>query len=78
MTDQPPIEHCRSCGAPIRWCRHINTGRPAPIDADPAEDGNVSIYGSAYTVVVRATTADPGPFYHNHFVTCPHAAQHAR
>lgn len=81
MIDQDPnprIEHCRSCQAPIRWCKHVNTGRPAPIDADPVEDGNITLAGSMYAVVVRAATTDPGPFYKNHFVTCPHAAQHSR
>lgn len=74
----PPVEACRSCQAPIRWCKHVNTGRPAPIDAAPADEGNIVLYGSTYAVVTRATTPEPGPFYLNHFVTCPHAAQHGR
>jgi len=79
---------CRSCGAPIIWAINNRTGRKAPIDAEPAADGPIYLTSDgdtggdpAYAIVAvadRDLALHPGPFYTNHFMTCPNAAQHKK
>lgn len=69
---------CRrpGCGTPILWLRHAGTGRRAPIDADPAPDGNIVIdlEQGEYAVLAgeRLTRLrdDGAELRLNHFVTC--------
>lgn len=74
---------CRSCGAPILWA--ALKGKPFPVDATPADNGNIELQlqpGGVYTArVVRGPSAPllvaagvDEPRYVSHFVTCPHAS----
>jgi hypothetical protein len=67
-------EHCRSCGAEVIWARNDHTGREAPIDADPALDGNVLLLrDGTYHVLARGDPTPPAdlPRHKNHYSTCP-------
>jgi hypothetical protein len=75
-------EYCRSCSAPIYWLRNDTTGRPAPIDVRPVQDGPVIITadgGQLHYHVLSKAEKDAGVSvtrYANHFQTCPNAKQH--
>lgn len=80
-TTERKIEFCRSCRAPIVWLRHATSGKPAPIDRDPAPDGNILTdpRGGTYRIIEareRATFA--GALHKNHFATCGQAKQWSR
>lgn len=72
-------QRCAKCPIPIVWARSATTGRPMPVDAAPATNGNVrlrsdeqtwiaEVLGAGYAAVARAQ----GESLHlNHFVTCP-------
>jgi len=73
------IAQCRatSCQAPIYWLRHARTGKLAPINATPSEDGNciLDLAAGTYSTVLPAT-GYPGeyhttPRYRQHHTTCP-------
>lgn len=36
-------EHCRICGAPVRWVPHEKSGKIMILDKEPHEDGNVEL-----------------------------------
>jgi hypothetical protein len=74
---------CKSCGVEIIWRRSINSGKAMPIDADPADNGNVRLVGSAECEVVprgdlEQARADGEVLRLSHFVTCPDAPTHRR
>jgi len=70
----PEPSRCRSCGAAVLWLRHHRTGRLAPIDAEPADNGIAILVGDdRYAIVVQATPA-PITRYAPHYATCPQAA----
>lgn len=48
------MSKCASCGAPVLWLNHRDTGKPAPIDVSPSENGNVILFG-----VAEGPTDDP-------------------
>jgi hypothetical protein len=68
MTNQPKVEPCRSCKAPVVWAKTVND-KWAPFDAKPerrfilhpGEDG-----------ILRAESQ---PTYQSHYSTCPDAAK---
>lgn len=68
---------CISCGAPIYDLRSATTGRPAPIDVDPVERGNIKVDLEAGTYrVVGVDLVNPSPNrYVSHFTTCPDAVK---
>jgi hypothetical protein len=75
-------ETCDSCKAPVIWAYHEMSGKPAPIDAEPSEGGNIvmlpaDIFGAPrYRVLGPAAIGmQPGPLHKSHFMTCPHAKQ---
>lgn len=72
---------CSSCKRDIFWRVHVVTGKPAPLDAQPVDDGNIVLDdGETYRVLTkaeRATVVDI-PRYTSHFATCPTARQHRR
>lgn len=76
---QGPV--CRSCGAPIRWAR-TRAGKAVPLDAEPADDGNVVLQEDGTARVLTRRQMDGGgvaaPRYTSHFATCPDAARHRR
>lgn len=68
------MARCNSCPAEVLWLAHITTGKTAPIDAEPAEGGNIEV--SPATGKYRIVPADERPalaglLHTNHFVTCP-------
>jgi hypothetical protein len=73
---------CRSCGASVYWLKHHETGKLAPIDAEPVPDGNIVIEGETYKILAKDLLAlaegfgDDIPRHKNHFATCPNAATH--
>lgn len=64
------------CGAPILMLVNNNTRNPAPVDADPAPDGNIAIdlVRGEYTVLTKDRLAEvraTGEALRlNHFYTC--------
>jgi hypothetical protein len=73
---------CRSCGAPVIWAHHEQSGKAAPIDAEPSDAGNVvllppDIFGAPrYRVLGPASVGlEAGPRHTSHFMTCPQAKQ---
>ena len=64
------------CAAPILWVRHLRTGGRAPVDADPADNGNILVDETTgrYLVLagddLAAARTASTPLRLNHFVTC--------
>lgn len=72
---------CTSCGATIRFARHVNTRRQMPVDATPSVDGNLILFDQDGELLVRHASlpADSGKLrFKAHFATCPHADRHRR
>lgn len=66
---------CQSCARKILWVKTLK-GKTMPVDAEPAENGNLDI-SSGKAVVIKPGEYLPGiPLYTSHFATCPHSAQH--
>lgn len=68
---------CRKCGKECLWLKHKDTNKPAPIEAEPSENGNIFISGKLYRLatkeeIARAKTIGK-PLYLNHFSTCEFA-----
>lgn len=78
------VAKCRSCPAQVLWLDHVRTGKPAPIDVNPADDGNVLIDPDAGTYRVLAgddldhARSEGAPLRKNHFATCPGRQNHTR
>jgi hypothetical protein len=56
-----------------------------PVDADPVDDGNLTLVYPSPGATPIAVHADPGatligdpPRYRSHFATCPNADQHRK
>jgi len=71
---------CRSCHAPVRWVYVAPKMNRAPIDPEPAENGNMWVdHWQAGTPVMnvaanRAAIPRNVPLaYLSHFATCPQA-----
>lgn len=73
-------DKCKSCGAPVIWCV-TTTGGKMPVDAQPAEGGNLEVKetpsGAACTNVKKDERAGK-QLHKSHFVTCPSASQHRK
>lgn len=69
---------CRGCGQRIEWRRHTGTKKPAPIDPEPAEGGNILVVGESWYRVAVTTQDWAGPLHMNHFMTCPKAEAFTR
>lgn len=68
------IAHCRGCDADILWLKSERTGKPSPIDAYPAWNGNVLIDWEHETWRVATTdekAAHGRELHLSHFATCP-------
>lgn len=60
------------CGTEFVFRKHVETGKAAPIEAVPADNGNIRLLrGGLYEVLSgdRLANADP-PLYLNHYATC--------
>lgn len=72
---KPTPSTCNTCGASIYWTIDATTGRKAPIDAEPTDNGNV-LLAIAPNGVIKSRVLKKGedaggaPVRLNHFVTC--------
>lgn len=64
---------CRSCGQPVVWAAHHETGRLAPIDPAPNPAGNVVLLPKGRYRVLSAGEQPVGDRFTSHFATCAHA-----
>lgn len=68
---------CQRCRAAIIMVRHVVSGKPAPIEVRPSDDGNILVTGDTYEVVPREerTKVQARGFVlrKNHFATCAFA-----
>lgn len=73
------IEPCGSCKAPVIWAV-LASSRRIPIDAEPCEQGNVSLsrqpYGVLATPVKAMLAFGRKDLRRSHFATCPNAQKH--
>ena len=77
---------CPSCESPILWVRAARSGRPMPLDREPADDGTVRIARGGKAHVFRDADAarEAGQeglypdLYRSHMVTCPKASVQQR
>ena len=62
--------------------RHKRTGKPAPIEVEPSDDGNILVTGDEYEIVPKELRdrARNGGFVlrKNHFATCVFAKSFSR
>jgi hypothetical protein len=76
------VGNCRECQAEVIMARHIGTGKPAPIEAQPSDDGNILVTGDTYEVVKkeeREMVKRRGfVLRKNHFATCEFAKSFAK
>lgn len=70
-------DDCKSCGAPIFWVTMRGTERPAPLDVEPSDKGNVVVDDARGRVLSRFELEEVplDPRYMSHFVTCPQRKQ---
>lgn len=70
---------CTSCGADI-FFRYTEGGKRMPLDREPVTEPAQGTYVLSGDRHCRAATAmfDPGPYYMNHWATCPTARLHKR
>ena len=67
---------CRTCGAPIIWAEHADTGKRMPLDEAEVTTGVRFVIGIPLGLAYAATGTTPG--HESHFATCPDAKQHRR
>lgn len=76
-------QRCAKCPTQIVWAESDSTGKPMPVDAAPAENGNVRLVeypdGVTATVLAKAEAerarANGERLHLNHFVTCARASE---
>ncbi len=76
---QPDQGVCKSCGAPLLWCRTRNQ-KLMPVDAEPHPEGTIDI-SSGEAVVVKRIGVVPlfGLTLHRpHHQTCPNVSEHRK
>lgn len=72
--------NCRSCKAPILWCR-TTLGNLMPVDAEPVADGNIVLKDGTAHTLSKADLFEPmvdGPRYRSHYATCPDAQKYRK
>lgn len=72
-----PDMKCRSCGAAILWAT-TEKGKAMPLDAEPAENGNINLVGGVAKVVKPGEMLPGIPLYLSHFATCPNSVMHRK
>lgn len=86
------VEACEACGVQFVRLKHERTGNFAPIEFEPAENGNVIPLNSdgratvaesaiSYRIKRKAeqwNVKTDGPLFLNHFASCPSAARFHR
>lgn len=77
-------ETCKTCGAAIIWLPNNNSGKKAPVDADPVKfGGNIVIEdngagGHHYRILKKGEPTRQGSRHQSHFSTCGQAAGHRK
>lgn len=68
---------CHSCKTMVYDLRHVDTHRLAPIEAEPAADGNIAIdlEAGTYRLTGRELRHPDRVHYISHFARCPAAEQ---
>ena len=65
------------CGTVIRFLKHKTTGKFAPIELEPGDNGNILVKGDLYRIATpeeRKKAKIAGvPLFKNHFFTCKFA-----
>lgn len=73
MSDFKQQTNCRGCGQRLLWLKHEITLKPAPIEAEPSDNGNILIDTAAGTYRIMKGQPLPGVFpalHRNHFAGC--------
>ncbi len=69
---------CRSCEAAIAWCL-TPAGKNMPVDAEPADDGNLVIeadrVGDPVVIAYDPAKHAGRERFKSHFATCPQGTQ---
>lgn len=78
LLDRIPIAHCESCHAPVFWLKNDTTGKTAPIDVTPSENGNCKVYSQTHYKVLAGegltnARSIKTALNTSHFFTCPNA-----
>lgn len=70
----PKTTTCRSCSASVFWGVNPKTGKRNPVNAEPAQGGNITISGwdDEGTPELTYGAKGSGP-YTSHFATCEQA-----
>lgn len=72
---------CRACSAPIRFAKHVSTGKAHPVDDKPSQDGNLVLFHEGGVLMVRHAKLPADqmrPRHKSHFATCPKAKDFRR
>lgn len=77
------MTRCRSCDADILWVTMADSGKHAPLDAEPTEKGNIELSIEEGKPVGRVVdpNADrlfPVELHLSHFATCPQSSDWRR
>ena len=66
---------CRSCGKNLMIVNHERTGKPAPVEAEPVENGNIMLNpDGTYGIAPKGYEWPEGAKrYQSHYVSCPSA-----
>ncbi|TXS35130.1 hypothetical protein [Streptomyces sp. t39] len=74
MLSEHDVQTCESCGARIRWTVTA-AGKPMPVDADPAADGNTAVYADGTgRLRSRGLTRERPVLEHAEWLAKPHFA----
>lgn len=74
------IDACNSCQRPIVWGRWRKSGKYAPFDPEPVENGVAKLTEGTPPIAdyVPRQVRGAHAWFVPHFVTCPDAAHHRR
>lgn len=68
---------CQKCQTEIAWLRHKETGKPAPIEVNPSQNGNILVKNGQYRIAtpeeVEKARQINKPLFLNHFASCEFA-----
>lgn len=67
------IQRCTACNARLVYLAHVRTGKIAPIEVDPSEDGNIVFDTDGRYRMLKKGEETTRARRKNHFSTCPDA-----
>lgn len=77
MTTLSPTP-CKTCGDRILFPRHIRTGKPHPVNADPVPGGGFQLHTMGGELVISKNRDTDAAGYVSHFATCTTPEAHRR